>query len=486
MRRPTYRKLAGTFGLLIVFACFGGAAAVARACPFCSAVSQTLRQEMATMDGVVIAEAIAGAKQDPETGEIRMRVTDVLAGKDYLKPGQEVEPVYYGEVEEGRRFLLTGVDPLQFQWSVMPVTERGERYIKQVLLLPDDATARVKFFLDYLEDPDPMMARDAYDEFALAPYDAVKALKSDMDHDQLVEWIGDPDMPANRQRLYLTMLGVCGGSDDLPLLEKMLRADQKIAGLDALIACYLTLAGEEGLPLINELFLTNKKAPYTETYSAIMAIRFHGTEGGVIPRSALLPSLHLMLERPSLADLVIADLARWGDWSQIDRLVKLFEEADDETNFIRVPVVNYIRACPEPAAEKALKRLEEIDPESVRRSNIFFAKPIVDPNPSANSTSALDVKPSPLAAVPATAKTDIQAAHDVTMQVIAGRRGESLAAAPALAAALPAVGGRRSVNRLMVFNVVALALTTLLLSAWLILTSGAPATASVSTATVRD
>ena len=37
------------------------------------------------------------------------------------------------------------------------------------------------FFLDYLEDQDEMLARDAYDEFAKSPYDDVKALKSDID-----------------------------------------------------------------------------------------------------------------------------------------------------------------------------------------------------------------------------------------------------------------------------------------------------------------
>ena len=42
-----------------------------------------------------------------------------------------------------------------------------------------------------------------------------------------------------------------------------------------------------------------------------MAIRFHGTEGDVIPRSALVESLHHVLDRKDLADLVIPDLARW-------------------------------------------------------------------------------------------------------------------------------------------------------------------------------
>ncbi len=37
-----------------------------------------------------------------------------------------------------------------------------------------------------------------------------------------------------------------------------------------MIACYLTLKGDAGLPLIDELFLKNTKSQYSETYSAIM------------------------------------------------------------------------------------------------------------------------------------------------------------------------------------------------------------------------
>jgi hypothetical protein len=143
-----------------------------------------------------------------------------------------------------------------------------------------------------------------------------------------------------------------------------------------LIACYLTLAGEKGLPLVDELFLANKKAPYADTYAAIMAVRFHGTEGDVLPRSALVESLHHVLDRKDLADLVIPDLARWSDWSQIDRLVDLFVKADADNNWVRVPVINYLRACPLPAAKNALKKLEAIDPESVRRANTFFSIPV--------------------------------------------------------------------------------------------------------------
>lgn len=360
----------------------------ARGCPFCSAVAQTLRQEMEAMDAVVIASATqSDSTRNSDTGEISMEIESVLKGDEYVKVGQSVKAIYFGDVAKGRRFLLSGVDPENMQWSCLPLNPRAEVYVSKIPeLAKQDDGVRLRFYMKYLQDKDSMLSRDAYDEFAVAPYAAVQSLKEDMDHDQLIKWIGDGEMSPDRKRLYLTMLGVCGTQDDLPLLEEMLTSTQKTArtGLDALIACYLTLSGEEGLQMINNEFLKNKKASYADTYAAIMAIRFHGTEGGVIARSALVESLHHILDREDLADLVIPDLARWKDWSQVEKLKKLFLDADADNNWVRVPVINYLRACPEPEAAEAMEELKKVDPESVRRANTFFAipKPAAEVKPS--------------------------------------------------------------------------------------------------------
>ncbi len=343
------------------------------------------------MDAVVIAEATAGSERDAESGEVSLKVVRVLKGEKLIAPGAIVQTVYYGSVEPGRRFMLSGVEPPQLMWSSpLPVEKEAEEYLVAVTKLPEDDLEKLRFFQQYLESETTMLARDAYDEFAIAPYEAVQRLKDDMDHDQLVEWIRDPEMPADRRRLYLTMLGVCGTAEDVPMLEGFLRSTQKSArtGLDALVACYLKLAGADGLPLIDELFLANKQAPYADTYGAIMAIRFHGTETDEIPRSELVKSLHHVLERPDLADLVIPDLARWGDWTQLDRLVELFAEAEADNNWIRVPVVNYVRACPLPEAKVAMEKLKEIDPEAVKRANTYFTAPVPPADKQPTSSDA--------------------------------------------------------------------------------------------------
>lgn len=378
-----------TLALTLPLALAGVTTAVA--CPFCTAVSQTFSEEMAAMDVVVIAELVPDVRRTPaatanqdEPATARFKVVEVIKGQPHLGKLQTLETVYFGQAKPGTQFLVMAVDPPKLAWSTpLPLTPRGANYVRQLPKLPAEGAQRLEFFQNHLEDEDEMLARDSYDEFAKASYAAVIALKDKMNHDQLVSWIKDADVPASRRRLYLTMLGVCGTPADVPLLEEMLKsADAKRrSALDALIACYLTLKGPDGLPLVEDLFLRNKSADYADTYAAIMALRFHGTELELIPRKRILLALHHMLDRPQLADLVIPDLARWEDWSQMDRLVSLFKAADEKSSWVQVPVINYLRACPLPEAKQRLAELEKLDPEAVKRANTFF------PFPAASSGS---------------------------------------------------------------------------------------------------
>lgn len=351
----------------------------ALACPFCAAVSQTFSEEIDSMDVAVIAklEKVPAQTPDPTIGGVKANfiITQVIKGKEHLGDAKSVETLYYGEGREGRKFLILGSDPTNLMWSTPTLLEDTTvDYILGSIKQPKDDYHRLIYFQEYLEGKDDMAARDAYDEFAKAPYDWLHSMKDQMNHDQLIEWLKNDDLQANHRRLYFTMLGVCGSKDDLPFLESLLKSDdrKKKAGLDALIGCYLTLAGADGMPLVEKLFLEDKDAEYADTYAAIMAIRFHGTETDIIPRERLLQGLHLMLDRPSLADLVIVDLARWEDWSVIDRLTKLFKEANDDSSWVRVPVIRYLMACPKPEAKEALVELEKIDPDAMKRAQTFF------------------------------------------------------------------------------------------------------------------
>lgn len=455
--------------LVLLATVFNLDASEASACPFCNSVSQTLRQEMESMDAVAFGTIVPGSQSDEDA---MFLVHTVLRGNELLKVGQKLRVNYFGRAKEGQHFLLMGIDPPDLLWSSpLPISYVAMNYIHSVNNLPEDSLERLKFFMGYFEHPETLLSGDAYAEFAAAPYSAVQQLKPQMNREQLLDWIKDTSIPPDRRRLYLVMLGICGEPSDADLLESLMRSDNPSdrAGLDAMIACYATLKGPEGLDLIDELFLANEESEYANTYAAIMALRFHGTDGGVIDKQRLLESMRLILDRPQLADLVIPDLARWEDWSQINKLVELFKSADkEESSWVRVPVINYLRACPLKEAEQQLKVIQQLDPKAFDRARTFFPLPRAEP--SSTESSAL----TPLQGNVEGLASETHAPL-LSDQIAPNRPGLQLAStAPWSAASVKKSTSSAATagppNRLVLASVVGLASTILGLAMWLSIT----------------
>jgi hypothetical protein len=409
----------GSLGIVVVCTVIAGAVAVA--CPFCDAPSQTLSEETAAADAVVLAKLIkeAPTNSDPDNptiGPATFKVVEVLRGTELLGDAKEIEAVYFGEPDKERIFLISGLGTEKLDWTTpLALSEAGVEYVRKLSGLPPSGADRLAFFQEYLENDDPLLAQDSYDEFAGAPYEEVLSLAPRMHHDQLVKWIANLEINPSRRRLYLTMLGACGGKDDLPMLESMIVSDfskmepalkeivatgmlmkgplclpgwyevvqqherQKKLGLDALVACYLALRGPDGLDLIDERFLKDPKVDYTHVYSTIMALRFHGDQDtGMLPKERLLKSMRLLLDNPDFADQVVLDLSRWEDWSVLDRLVEMFKTSDKK-GYVRQPVVTYLTVAAEQPgdvgtrASAALNELEEFDPDSVKQARSLMA-----------------------------------------------------------------------------------------------------------------
>lgn len=343
------------------------------------------------MDAAAIAVRV-----EAESDSVSVFVIErILKGDDLLDVDARIRMNYFGQAADPQRFLVMGIDPPNLLWSSpLQVSEKAIAYIDQVVRLPEDKPLeRLRFFLEFLDDKDPVLSRDVYDEFASASYSDMLQLKEDYDREWLMQSVQDVDLPPDRRRLYLVMLGICGQSEDADELEKMLKSDDpnQRSGLDALISCYISLKGVEGLTLINDLYLSNLESSYADTYAAIMALRFHGTDGGIIEREPVIESLRLILDRPELADLVIPDLARWEDWSVIEKMAELFRTADEKSSWVRVPVINYLRACPLPEANAILEELKEIDPVAFRRATQFF--PVPQPSEEESSFNYRELVP---------------------------------------------------------------------------------------------
>ncbi len=348
------------------------------ACPFCSAINLTFAEQIGSNDVVAIATMIESPRYEKPDGDelpkAKFEIDGLVKGAAFAKPGMKFNAILVGSYEVGQKFIVMGVDPPNVVWSTpLKASQRVIDYVQALQKLPASGSDRLNFFQDYFEDAESILAFDAYDEFARAPYTDLVDLKDRMKREQIIKWIQNPEIAVNRRRLYFTMLGVCGTEAAIPMLEEMIKSGdrQKQAGLDALVGCYMVLKGESALPLIEKQLLEKEDIDYVDTLSAVSAIRFMGTESKQIPRERLCQSLRTLLKRPSLADMIVPDLARWEDWSVMDKLVELFKEAEGDTVWLRVAIFQYLQVCPLPAAKTHIAELAKIDPKAHERASFF-------------------------------------------------------------------------------------------------------------------
>ncbi len=355
---------------------------LATACPFCGP-AESATSRMAMIEAAVIAQA-TGEATNPETRLRPYRVKHILKGEKRLATanGQPaLLKAFSPEQEpqaEDRYFILGADDADELYWSApLPLTPGAADYLLNVLpQAPAEGVERLRFFLPRLRSAEPFVADDAYAEFALTEYDVVKQLAPHLSRGELRKWIEDPQTTTPRRRLYLTLLGLCGKPEDASWLAPLLPVEQQKEttdrSLDALVACYITLLGEKALEDIEQRFLANPEAVFSDVNAVVLALRFHGEQESVVPRERVARSMRLVLRNGDWADIVVTDLTRWKDWSALDRLVEIYKNADMAHRYVRVPIVQYVKACPAPEAKAALQVLKEIDPQAVQRADSVF------------------------------------------------------------------------------------------------------------------
>jgi len=379
------------------------ASSAASACPFCQAFRSPIANDLRNAKVAVIADFAnlvpftANDKSKDEgvaSQQADFRIQRVIKGHSELpKTTSTIRLSGDTKFDTSKTYLCVGFGTKTVAWATpIPLNRNSVGYLEKLSKLPESGPARLEFFLKHLDDADPTIADDAYNEFALASYDDLLGLQDKIDRKWMLELLQRPRTDEMRLRLFCTLLGVAGNPEDAPsILALMTRLEQQShVALDAAVACYLTLLGEEGLSEVRSRYLANVQAAPRNVYSAIVAVSFQGDQLQKIERPKLAESLELVLDRHEYADLVILKLAQWEHWSAAKRIAQLFKEADPKATFVRQPAVRFLRACPKPEAAALLRELESIDPQAVAQSQSF--QPIPPPDESEEDD---DVKPAP-------------------------------------------------------------------------------------------
>lgn len=362
------------------------------ACPFCSAPSLTLTEQLNSSQAAVLVQWKGGQPADLDKGlagsteyEI-LRVVHDATGQ--LKVGETLVIDRHRAGKRGDLFVLMGTATDRIEWSSpLEVTETTFNYMVQAPTKEVPTTQRLAYFLKFLEYPDPLISADAYGEFANAPYADIVPLREQFPREKLRAWLSDPQVNPTRIGLFGLLLGLAGNPADAEFMKELIMqpTQEFRLGIDGVMAGYLLLTGTDGLKELVPAKLESREVPFSETFAAMQALRFMWTYGdGRIPADDLRSAMRVLLDRPNLADLVIVDLARWHDWSVMERLVSLYGADQYDVPSIKRAIVRFLmiaeKANPETeihpsqisAAKEALAKLKAADPKTVSAAEKYF------------------------------------------------------------------------------------------------------------------
>ena len=375
------------------------AISIAPACDLCGVPTPTLAELLAQADAVVQTRWIGNEKgkaaDDP--GSTIFEVTVVVRDKTkklMLRDRITVDGQLLGK--KGELFLFVGRRADKLEWdSPQNISEAGFKYLLEAPALDAPPAERLAYFLKFLEVPDYFVANDAFAEFVRAPFEDIILLKDQLPREKLRRWLVAPKVPEGRRGLYGMLLGLCGESSDVKLLEEIITrpAQETRPGIEGIMGGYLLLAGEKGLEVIEKTKFQNRKIVTSETYSAMQAVRFLWSNGGSqFSHGRVQQSARLLLENAEFTELVVADLARWKDWSVTPKLMEMYGVGEFKETRIKLAIVRYLltaasdtmppagaiadKSQGEPPhvveSKKCLEILRERDPKTVSQVERFF------------------------------------------------------------------------------------------------------------------
>jgi hypothetical protein len=111
-------------------------------------------------------------------------------------------------------------------------------------------------------------------------------------------------------------------------------------------------------------------------YSGLKAARlFYTSRPDVIARPKVVALYTDLLDRPSLADLAVADLRQWKEWGPADRVLALWKKDTHQAPFVRRALLGYALQCPGPAAAQLIATARQTDADLVEQAeNVLKAE----------------------------------------------------------------------------------------------------------------
>jgi hypothetical protein len=376
--------------LIVVLAMAAWDATPAAACPFCGTVGQSLAQRRDAAAIVAIAEAEGTAAAEPSSVLMqRFRIDQVLRDTAHASVVGATVPARVAGPIAGTAVLFGAVKAAADgrSWSAVAADESLLGYVAAAPATDLPAAERLRWFATRLEHPDPAIAADAFTEFGLSPFTAVRAAASALDPDRLQAWVSEPGIDARRRGLYGLLLGVVAAAAKDPAVTRTCidtlhraveaPADDFRAGFDGVLAGVLVAQGQDGLDYFDRCGLLSRQARALDQRHLLAAVRFAVESlSEAIPRGRLVAATAALLASPAVAADATVDLARYQAWDTAAEVSRLWDTLGADDPVVRRAVAGYLTACPLPTAKQALEQIRSRDPQRLQQALDAAALPM--------------------------------------------------------------------------------------------------------------
>lgn len=348
--------------------------AAAVACPFCGVVPRPLAERRDSATAVAVGEATGPAQAD-ETGllaqefVVRQRLRGAVGGGATVR-ARVAAPV------EGTALLLAADLAGRGRWEAIAADETLLGYVVAAPETKAPAVARLEWFADRLDHPDRRIADDAFAEFGLAPYEAVRAAAAAIDADWVRACVAETTGEQRRRGFCGLVLGIRAATAaqaadarrEIAVLRQAVEmpGSDVRAGFDGLLGGLLVAEGAAAVDFFDRRGLFAADARAGDARHLLAALRFAWEAlAASLPRQVTAAATARLLDNPAVAAEAAVDLARYAAWGEVDRVAALWDRLGRDDPLVRRAVVGYLQACPRPEARAHLDRLRAAEPQAV-------------------------------------------------------------------------------------------------------------------------
>jgi hypothetical protein len=341
------------------------------ACPFCGVVGRSLAERRDTASAVAVGEPTGLLAVTPDGRSSQpCTIRQLIRGE--AAPGEIVLARVDGPLS-GLALLFREGDAPPARWSAIAADETLLGHVAAAPGIKEPAGERLTWFAPRLEHPNAAIAADAFTEFGLAPFSAVRATATAFDDNLLRAWVLEPGIAEQRRGLYGLLLGIIAErsvesaerSASIAALHDAIEAPASDfrTGIDGIMGGILVAEGEQGLDYLEGRGLLGKTARPVEQRHLLAALRFAWENLPTrIPRPRIASATARLALSPAVAADAVIDLARYEAWEATEAVAGLWDTAGKDDPLVRRAIAGYLTTCPMPEAKAHLERLRAGDP----------------------------------------------------------------------------------------------------------------------------